>query len=145
MEKIGIKKEIDKNGASNSPLNFSLTIPKEYYDTFLPNVNIYDWDLYLGVRACNVDISVNAAEDGDIAQFWSLFGCELFVVTYTISDDFDFHKLSPDEGRANPIEWFNDEFGYKPQESGELNDYSWSSSGELYLVVGPGVFDLYTQ
>ena len=141
----GMQKEIVKNGASTLPINISLTIPKEYYDPFLPSGNIYDWDLYLGVRACNVGISINSSEDSDIAQFWSLLGCELLVVTYTISDEFDFHKLSPDEGRANPIEWFNDEFGYKPQESGKLNDYSWKSSGELYLVIGPGVFDLFSQ
>ena len=99
----------------------------------------------VGVRACNVDITISAAEHNDMAQFWKMLGCELYVVTYTISDVFDFHKLSPDVGRASPIQWFNDEFGYYPQEAGVLNDYAWSSTGDLYLVVGPEVFDLYCQ
>lgn len=90
-----------------------------------------------------MDISIDIAENSDNAQFFSMFDCALLVVSYTISDNYDFHKLSPDEGRASPIEWFNDEYGYKPQESGELNNYFWKSSGEIYLLFGPevGVFE----
>ena len=140
-----IQKEILIEGASTWPLKFEFAIPKEYYNDFLPTGHIDDWDLYMGVRACNVKVTIYPAEDSDMAQIYRLLGMDLWVVKYTISDDFDFHKLSPETGVANPIEWFNDEFGYKPQEAGDLNDYSWESSGTLQLLIGPGVFDLYSQ
>jgi hypothetical protein len=100
-----------------------------------------DLDLYLAARKCDLTVTVTPSNDS-FSNKLSAFGFSVFNISYTLSDAFDFDKLSPENQRPTLIQWFNDTFGYYPQENGHLTPYSWKAEGEMYLIVGHGLFDL---
>lgn len=102
--------------------------------------NLHDIDLFFAARKCDLSITISLS-DSSLAKKFRKVNCFLFNVSYTIEDGFDFHKLTPQNGSPNFIQWFNDTFGYIPQENGQLNPYNWISSGSFYLVLGQGYYD----
>ena len=123
------------------PLTFSFGITESDYPSLYSMATMDDLDLFFAIRKCEVTITLSPST-GNLADMASLVDCTVFDVSYTLTDRFDFNKLSPTNGKASFVQWFNDEFGYKPQEAGTLNPFSFSVSGEMYLIMGQGLFDL---
>ena len=103
------------------------------YGDSLKKLSISDLDLALAVgHATDMTITVEKEDKGFFESL--IYWGDKYKVTYTIDDLYDFDEWDGTDREAALI-WFNDTFGYDPQEAGILNKYKYTCTDSYFVYA----------
>ena len=96
------------------------------------NLSLVDLDLSMAIGHTNPNMTLHIFQTESTTWEKMVFGnAQKYTISYELRDKYDFHYLEKTNSYEDLVVIINNVFGYDRQERGEINEYTYCSSGHF--------------